>query len=132
MREHSAAIAAAGGQIAVVSFASPEQVARFAVALEHPFLWLSDESRQSYLALRMGRLGPLGFLLPTDVLKTIGSTLRGKPWVPRQRDLWQLGGDFVFGPDGELTLEYRSKNSHDRPSMKVVMAAFVKAAGARS
>ena len=118
----------AGGQVAVISFASPDQVARFATALGHPFTWLSDEGRQSYRALQMGRLGLLKFLSPTDVLKSAASTLRGKPWLPRQGDLWQLGGDFVFGPEGTLTLEHRSKNSHDRPSMDVVMAAFRAAA----
>ena len=132
MRERVKEIDSAGGQVAVISFAAPEQVARFATALGHPFLWLSDEERQSYRALNMGRLGLLKFLSRADVLKSAASTLRGKPWLPRQGDLWQLGGDFVFGTDGGLTLEHRSKNSHDRPSMEALMAAFRTAAPARN
>jgi hypothetical protein len=40
----------------------------------------------------------------------------------------QMGGDFVFDRDGNLTLRHVSSRSDDRPSMDAVMSAFRRAA----
>ena len=54
----------------------------------------------------------------------------GRPWLPQQSDLWQLGADFVFDAEGNLTMAHRCRSSHDRPPAAAVIGAFRKAAPA--
>lgn len=130
LRAHAEEVDAARGRIAVISFAAPQHVGRFARALGHPYLWLSDPARLSYRAFRVGRGGPFSPFSRTDIWHNFVSTLRGRPWLPQQRDLWQLGADFVFDAEGNLTMAYRCRSSHDRPSAAAVISAFRKAAPA--
>ena len=130
LRVHSEEVEAARGRIAVISFAAPHHVARFAAALGHPYLWLSDPARVSYRAFRVGRGGPLNPFSNTDLWSNLVSTLRGRPWLPQQADLWQLGADFVFDPEGNLTMAHRCRSSHDRPTAAAVITAFRRAAPA--
>jgi len=130
LRAHADEVEAAGGQIAVISFAAPQHVDRFARALDHPYLWLSDPARVSYRAFRVGRGGALNPFSNTDLWQNFLSTLRGRPWLPQQPDIWQLGADFVFDADGVLTMAHRCRSSHDRPPATAVIAAFRKAAPA--
>ncbi len=58
--------------------------------------------------------------------------LRGRIWRPEQLDLAQMGGDFVFDREGNLTLSHVSASSDDRPSVGSVMAAFRRAASANT
>ena len=127
LREIEPEVVAIGGRIAVISFASPEKLRSFAVGLGHPYLWLSDLGRQSYRSLQLGRGRLLSLLHPEDAWMVTKSTLRGRPWIPRQRDIWQLGGDFVFASDGRLTMLHRCRASFDRPPPAAVRAAFLAA-----
>ncbi|MDQ6919272.1 MAG: AhpC/TSA family protein [Candidatus Dormibacteraeota bacterium] len=130
LRMHADEVEAAGGQIAVISFAAPQHVERFARALGHPYLWLSDPARVSYRAFRVGRGGPFNPFSRTDLWLNFVSTLRRRPWLPQQPDIWQLGADFVFDPEGNLTMAHRCRSSHDRPTAEAVISAFRKAAPA--
>ena len=132
MRDFDQEIATLHGQVAVISFARPEHVKRFAEHLGHPFLWLADPERQSYRHFGLGRRGLMAFAPPRVVWEHVRFALAGKIWHPEQVDLAQMGGDFVFDRRGRLTLEYLSASSDDRPSMGTVMAAFRDAASAPS
>lgn len=131
LRRHNGEVEAAGGSVVVVSFAAPEHVARFAEAIGHPYRWLSDPLRASYRAFGVGRGGFLNPFSLTDIWHNAVSTLRGRPWVPQQSDIWQLGADFVFDSDGRLTMAHRCRSSHDRPAPAAVMDAFRRAAATR-
>ncbi len=128
MREFDREIAQLGGRVAVISFAKPEQLARFAERLDHPYLWLADPERVSYRALGMTRGGLLAVAPLRVVWGYLRFFLRGRIWRPEQTDLAQMGGDFVFDRAGELTLAYVSRASDDRPPASEVMAAFRQAA----
>ena len=54
--------------------------------------------------------------------------LGGRIWYPEQLDLAQMGGDFVFDRDGNLTLDHVGTSSDDRPAAQAVMQAFRRAA----
>jgi hypothetical protein len=129
LREIEPEVVGLGGRIAVISFASPEKLRSFAAGLGHPYLWLSDLGRQSYRSLQLGRDGLLSLLHPKSVWMVTKSTVRGRPLIPRQRDMWQLGGDFVFASDGTLTMRHRCRASFDRPPLAAVRAAFLAASG---
>jgi peroxiredoxin len=130
LRAHADEIESAGGEVVVVSFASPEHVARFAQAIGHPYRWLSDPLRVSYRAFSAGRGGRLNPFSSTDLWRSFTSGLRGRPWIPQQADIWQLGADFVFDAEGTLTMAHRCRSSHDRPAAAAVMEAFRRAVAA--
>ena len=128
MREFDREIAELEGQVAVISFAQPDHLKRFAEHLGHPYLWLADPERKSYRSLGLGRRGLEAIAPPRAIWGYIRFALRGKIWHPEQLDLAQMGGDFVFDRYGNLTLEHLGSASDDRPSARVVMAAFRRAA----
>lgn len=129
MREFDQEIASLQGRIAVVSFASPSRLKPFAEHLGHPFLWLADPNRRTYERLGLRRRGISAIAPPRVVWGYIRFVLEGKTWHPEQLDIAQMGGDFVFDPEGNLTLCHLSSSSDDRPKMSTVMEAFRRAAG---
>lgn len=129
MREFDQEIAGLGGRVAVISFASPSQLKRFAEHLGHPFLWLADPKRASYRHLGSRRRGPLAIAPPRVIWGYIRLILfHGRRWRPEQIDWAQMGGDFVFDRRGNLTLNHVSTSSDDRPSVDAVMSALRRAA----
>lgn len=129
MREYDQEIAAAHGRIAVISFAQPDHLKRFARHLRHPYLWLADPERRSYRSLGLQRKGLMAIAPPHVVWDHVRKALRGKIWRPQQLDVAQMGGDVVFDGRGNVTLMHQSAGSDDRPAAAVVMAAFRRAAG---
>ncbi len=67
---------------------------------------------------------------PRAVWGYIRLILRGRIWHPEQLDIAQMGGDFVFDRDGNLTLSHAGTGSDDRPSVEAIMSAFRRAASA--
>ena len=128
MREFDAEITRLNGRVAVISFAGPSQLRSFAAHLGHPFLWLADPSRTSYRHLGPKRRGLFAIAPPRVVWGYIRLILRGRVWRPQQLDWAQMGGDFVFDPNGDLTLTHISVSSDDRPPAAAVMSAFRRAA----
>ncbi len=128
MREFDEEIADLKGRVAVVSFARPDHLKRFAEHLGHPFLWLADPTRLSYEHLGPRRRGVTAIAPPRAVWGYIRLILGGRTWHPEQLDLAQMGGDFVFDRDGNLTLEHVGTSSDDRPAAQAVMLAFRRAA----
>jgi hypothetical protein len=128
LREFDHEIAELKGRVAVISFASPDQLKRFARRLGHPYIWLADPTRLSYKRLGLGRRGPMAIAPPRAVWGYIRFILGGRVWRPEQLDLAQMGGDFVFDRHGDLTLRHVSTSSDDRPSTQAVMSAFRRAA----
>jgi peroxiredoxin len=128
LREFDQEVESRQGQVAVISFAGPEHLKQFAERSRHPFLWLADPERSSYKRLGLGRGGLTAIAPPRAVWGYIRLFLRGKIWHPEQLDVAQMGGDFVFDRDGNLTLSHVSTSSDDRPSAEAVMSAFRRAA----
>jgi hypothetical protein len=128
LREFDQEIQSQNGRVAVISFATPDHLKRFAEHSAHPFLWLADPERLSYKRLGLERRGPIAIAPPRVVWGYIRFILGGKIWRPEQLDLAQMGGDFVFDRDGNLTLTHVGTSSDDRPSTEAVMTAFRHAA----
>jgi len=112
----------------VISFATPEHVAQFARHLGHPYRWLADPERRSYHAFDLGRAGPRDIFTLRSIGYGIKQLVHGHVWRPQQRDLAQLGGDFVIEPRGEVVLAHRSRTSDDRPPLRDLLAAMRSAA----
>ena len=128
MREYDREIAERQGQVAVISFAQPGHLKRFAERLGHPYVWLADPGRISYRRLGLQRKGLSAIAPPRVIWGYVRLILRGKIWRPAQLDMAQMGGDVVFDCRGNVTLKHVSSSSDDRPPVGVVMAAFRRAA----
>lgn len=124
MREFDAEIAGLNGQVAVISFAGPGQLKRFAQHLGHQYLWLADPSRTSYKHLGPKRKGVLSIAPPRVIWGYARRIVSGRVWRPEQLDWAQMGGDFVFDSSGDLTLTHISASSDDRPPAAAVMSAL--------
>ena len=132
MREFDQEIANLQGQVAVISFASPDRLKAFAERLGDPFLWLADPERRSYRHLGLVR-GSVGAIAPPRVLwGYVRFLLGGRSWRPEQLDWAQMGGDFVFDGAGNLTLRHTSSSSDDRPSMSAIVSALRLAASGQN
>ena len=130
MREFDREVAELEGRVAVISFARPDHLKRFAEHMGHPYLWLADPERRSYRSLGLGRRGFGAIAPPRAIWGYLRFALRGKIWHPEQLDMAQMGGDFVFDRYGNLALKHASSASDDRPAVQVVMSAFRRAASA--
>jgi peroxiredoxin len=130
LREFDQEIARSQGRVVVISFASPDHLKRFAERSGDPFLWLADPMRLSYRRLGLARRGLMAIAPPRAVWGYIRLILRGRIWHPEQLDIAQMGGDFVFDRDGNLTLSHVGTGSDDRPSAEAIMSAFRRAASA--
>lgn len=124
MREFDEEIGRLQGRVAVISFATPNQLKGFAQRLGHPFLWLADPERVSYRRFGSKRRGPFAIAPPRVIWGYAVLLLRGTRWRPAQLDWAQMGGDFVLDPEGNLTLRHVSASSDDRPEPSALMAAL--------
>lgn len=112
-----------------VSFADPEQVARFLAEMPLPFPLVSDPSRTAYQAFGLGRTSWGRMARPGVIGRYLGLILHG--WLPRpprpHEDVLQLGGDFVLDGQRRLIYAYRSAEPTDRPALDDVLAAVRRA-----
>ena len=119
-------IKALGGEVLVVSFATPEKVAAFAKELPLPFAVVSDPDRKAYQAFTRGATNLRGFLRPSVIWHYLKLIFRG--WLPtgpdKDADIWQLGGDFVIDASGRLRYAHASQDAAARPSNQELLNAM--------
>jgi peroxiredoxin len=119
-------IQALGGEVIVVSFAPPRALAFYLKATPQPFPVVSDPDRTVYHAFSLGRTRLLAFLRPSVIWHYLRLIFRG--WLPKgpgeDKDVMQLGGDFVIDRAGRLAYAYPSKDAADRPSNDVLLTAL--------
>ncbi len=108
--------------IVVVSFASPESLARYQAKLNWPFPVLADPERKAYAAFALNRLSWWRVFSPAT-LKLYGTLMR--KGMARQdygkEDVYQSGGDFLIDPRGYLLFAHRSEDPADRPSVATLL-----------
>jgi hypothetical protein len=115
-----------GGEVLVVSFTSPKQIAAFLADIPQPFPVVSDPERKAYQAFSLGATNLRGFLRLGVIWHYLKLIFRG--WIPKgpseNADVWQLGGDFLIDAAGKLRYAHPSKDSADRPSNAELLHAF--------
>lgn len=115
-----------GGEVIVITFATPVQLAAFAREASLPFLVVTDVERKAYRAFALGQTSLGGFLRFGVIWQYLKLIFLG--WMPRKpaadADVWQLGGDFVLDPEGRLVYAYASKDATDRPSNDALLQAM--------
>ena len=103
-------------RIAVITFAEPPLLGRFARELRIDVELYGDPERRLYDELSFGR-GSFArvWLDPRVWARYAALTLRGRHPRPPEQDTLQLGGDLIVDADGRIVWLYRSRGPEDRP-----------------
>lgn len=132
MQDHYAEIRQAGGEVLVVSFASPALLALDARHRPLPFAVVADPERTAYHAFGLERTSWRAMMRVSIVWRVVRLMLRG--WSlkrpNKEEDLLQMGGDFILDEHRRLLYAHRSTEPTDRPpavELIQVVAAAVQA-----
>jgi hypothetical protein len=124
LRRYYADLRAAGGEVLLVCFDTPERATQYAREQDLPFPLLVDAERRVYRAYGLEQGSPWRFLLPKVVLGTLRLMEGGRQLQRPHEDPLQLGGDFVVDPAGLLALAHACQDPTDRPA-PAALAAIV-------
>ncbi len=113
----------AGGEVAVVAMAEPEQAAAFRSSYELPFRLLADPQRQAYRAFGLQRGSVWTVAGPVNWVAGLKSFVRHGAGIP-VGDPFQLAGTFVIDREGIIRYVHHAANSADRPSNAELIAAL--------
>ena len=113
----------AGGEVAVVAMAEPQQAAGFRSKYELPFRLLADPQRQAYRAYGLQRGSAWKVAGPAVWAAGLKAVVRHGVGMP-VGDPLQLAGTFVIDRDGIIRYAHHSANSADRPPNSELIAAL--------
>jgi peroxiredoxin len=104
-------------QVLVVTFTPPATIAAYLARRPLPLPIVSDPGREAYRAFGLKRTNAFAFFKPRVLGKFIRQILQGgRVQRPVDKDVLQLGGDFLFDADGRLVWSWRSQDATDRPT----------------
>ncbi len=116
-------------EVAVVTFAAPDELAPYRRHLDLPFPVLADPDRALYRRFGFPRAS-FRAIYGVGTLRMYARLLRqGRRLRLPQQDTRQLGGDVVVGPDGRIVEVFRPRSPDDRPSVAELLAALDRASG---
>jgi peroxiredoxin len=113
----------AGGQVAVVTMATPEQAAAFRASYRLPFRLLADPSCEVYRAYGLQRGSLWSVAGPVVWAAGLKSIVRHGAGLP-VGDPFQLAGTFVIDRDGIIRYAHRAANSASWPANAEVIAVI--------
>ena len=123
MRDRKAELDALGAAVLLITFAPAPWPERWLEETGAPFPLLLDPDRAVYRAYGLRRdiwncWHPRMFWIYFKLM------LKGRKLRGIQGDPYQLGGDFVIGPDGIVRLARPSRDPGDRPGVDELVAAL--------
>jgi hypothetical protein len=108
-------------------FLLPHYVAHKIEPPESPFFrtrFAADADLKVYHSYGIGRTSRLRVYGPRIVWQYFRWGLAGKPLKMPTQDTLQMGGDFVVGNNGRLTLAHVGRDQADRPSVSDILTAL--------
>lgn len=115
MREDYECFRQAGGEVAVVTMGTPDQMAEFRKRLDLPFACFADPGRIAYQAFELAK-GSIGKVAGMAVWKkSFMALLRHGGGLP-VGDPMQMPGAFVIDSAGVIQFAHYPRNSADHPS----------------
>lgn len=110
--------------VAVVTFATPERLAKYREYLRVPFFILSDTRRELYRLLGAGRGTARQVWTIGTLTMYVRLMRRGRRLHWPTEDINQLGADAVVGRDGRLRYLAVEASPDRRPSIDELVAAL--------
>jgi peroxiredoxin len=117
-----------GVSVAVVSFAEPDNLARYQKQHQWPFLMLADPDRVAYRAFTLKRLSwfqVFSFSTLRFYLRMLGQRRQRQDWG--KDDIYQGGGDFLLDRNGNVFFAHRGQDPADRPEVFELVRAVDRA-----
>lgn len=109
--------------IAVVSFAEPDELAEHETELRLDIDYYSDPDRAAYAAFGFGRASIMRVWLDPRVWAAYARLLaKGQRPKRFRQDKLQMGGDVLVREDGTIAWVCRSTGPEDRPSVSRIRA----------
>jgi hypothetical protein len=125
VRKHYDEIRRLNGEVLVIAFTRPDQVANFLAKYPLPFPVVADPKREAYRTFGLGRTSWRTIFTGRIIWHYLKLMLRG--WLPKKpgegEDVLQLGGDFVIDSGRRLVYSYPSKDPTDRPPPAALVEA---------
>jgi peroxiredoxin len=120
-----------GGDVLVIGFGTPADLAGFLEGQPLPFPAAVDPGRRAYEAFGLGRTSWPRLVGPVSLFGYARLMIRGwLPWKAQTApDVLQLGGDFVLDGRRRIAFAYRSVRPTDRPTAQQLLQAVRDAAG---
>ena len=104
-------------QVLVVTFTPPAKIADYLARRPLPLPIVSDPGREAYRTFGLRRTSVFAFFKPRVLGKFIRQIRHGgRVQRPVDKDVLQLGGDFLFDAAGKLVWSWRSEDATDRPT----------------
>lgn len=126
MRDHLGELGDA--RVVPVSFARRELVLDHVAFFGWPWPFAVDPARRLYRAFGLGHGSRWNVFGPRAILNDLRLRWKGSAMGPsRQRDLTQLGGDFVLDARGEFLFERPQRGPDDRPAVAELVEAVRRA-----
>ncbi|MCB9377381.1 MAG: redoxin domain-containing protein [Holophagales bacterium] len=121
-----AEIEALGAAVLLVAYDEPSLLeAKMLHHLELPFPLALDRERTAYATWGLGRTNLFGAMLsPSLNWRYFRLLLAGERFLGFAPDMFQLGGDFVVDPKGDVAFAYRMRNNGDRASVATLFEAL--------
>lgn len=119
-------IEALGAAVLLVAYDEPSLLeAKMLHELELPFPLALDGDRTAYSAWGLGRTNLFGAMLsPSLNWRYFRLLLAGERFLGFAPDMFQLGGDFVIDPGGNVFFAYRMRNNGDRATVPTLLEAL--------
>jgi len=116
-------------EVAVVTFAAPDELAPYRRHLDLPFPVLADPDRALYRRFGFPRAS-FRAVYGVGTMRMYARLVRqGRRLRRPVHDTRQLGGDVVVGPSGRIVEVFRPSSPDDRPSLTDLLAALDRASG---
>jgi hypothetical protein len=124
LRDKAADFKKAGARVVLVGMGPPKESEEFLKKFALPFEMVCDPERKLYGAYGLKRMGTLGFLSPSLVLKSLSAVAKGNLVGIPEGDVKQLAGVFVIDITGHVGFRHLSADPADFASAENILAAL--------
>ncbi len=107
--------------IKVISFADPKDLKEYQEHFQWKMEIFSDPKRNLYRAFDLKRGNWSEVFHPRTILKYVGYIAKGQKLKKTTQDIYQMGGDFIFGRNGKLLYTFQSARPDDRPTVEELL-----------
>ena len=114
----------AGVRVVLVGMGPPRESREFMERFKIPFPMICDPKRRLYDIYGLKKMGVLGFLSPSLVLKSLSAVAQGNMAGIPEGDVKQLAGIFVIDPSGHIQFRHLSADPADFPPAEDVLAVL--------
>ena len=124
MRQKEHRFKAKGVKVILVGLGPPEQAEAFRKEFDLSFPIVCDPDRRLYAAYKLKKMGLLGFVSPSLLVKGVKALGQGHSMGIPTGDIYQLPGVFIIDTTGRIRFSHYSRDPADYPSADTMLSAL--------